>query len=154
MQCQYSKYLERVFMGNAPAIFTVKDAYGVNIAESWIESQIYDLSEFSGSKDKLSTAQIEQVAQVIIAEFGYMKTTELMYFFMLFKSGRFGKFYGAVDGLVITIALRDFCEIRAEKIREFKKRRNEEQRKIEQIEHDKQAISYEEYCKLMDGNND
>lgn len=42
-----------------------------------------------------------------------------MYFFLLFKSGKFGRFYGAVDGLKIMEALREFCDMRDEHISRY-----------------------------------
>ena len=35
-----------------------------------------------------------------------------MYFFRKFKAGEYGKFYGAVDPLTITCALKEFCDDR------------------------------------------
>ena len=104
------------------------EAYGENITETWLEIQLRDLSEFAGCKDKLSIQQIEQIAKVIILEFSFMKATELMHFFILFKSGKFGKFYGSVDGLVITEALQEFREMRREKLWALEQKRQQIER--------------------------
>lgn len=54
-----------------------------------------------GVKDKLSTFQLDSISQVIMATWGYYKVSEMMLFFLQFKSGKYGKFYGAVDSMVI-----------------------------------------------------
>lgn len=103
-------------MGKAPSIVTVKEAFGKGTAQSWLAFQLRDLSEFSGAKEKLGISQIDDITEVIMSQFAYLKVTELMHFFLLFKSGKFGKFYGAVDGLAIMEALREFIQERNEMV--------------------------------------
>lgn len=128
-------------MGTAPCLSVLRLAYGDNIAETWMAIQLRDLSEFSGCRTKLSTEQIDNISKVIISMFGFLKVTEMMYFFLLFKSGKFGKFYGAVDGLVITEALQDFLKIRNERLCAYE---NEDRERLDKLEREN-TISYEEY---------
>lgn len=114
MQYDYCVNIKRVYTGKAPTLRVLNDAFGKNVTEAWLAIQIRDLSEFSGCKDKLDIEQIDKLAKVIIASFKHLTVTELMHFFLQFKSGKYGKFYGAVDGLVITEALQDFCRERNE----------------------------------------
>lgn len=113
-------------MGTAPSLVVVREAYGKGAAQSWLAFQLRDLSEFSGAKEKLGIAQIDDITEVILSQFAYLKVTELMHFFLLFKSGKFGKFYGAVDGLAIMEALREFIAERNDKV--YRWRLEEEQR--------------------------
>lgn len=92
----------------APSLVRVARTYGKNVAESWLEIQIFDLGEYAGVKEKPENTQIEQCARTIISQYGYLKVTELMVFFVRFKAGIYGRFYGAVDVLAITTALNDF----------------------------------------------
>ena len=87
MQYDYCTDLQRVYTGKAPTLSVLNEAFGKNITETWLAIQIRNLSEFSGVKDKLDTAQIDMLAKTIIATFHYLKVTELMHFFLLFKSG-------------------------------------------------------------------
>lgn len=148
MQYKYCKDVERCYTGKAPTLKVITEAYGENITETWLEIQLRDLSEFAGCKEKLSVQQIEQIAKVIIMEFGFMKATELMHFFILFKSGRFGKFYGAVDGLVITEALQEFRLMRREKLWQLQQRREQEERARRDAEHAKNAMTFDERQEL------
>lgn len=77
-------------------------------------------------------------------EYHYLKITELMLFFYYFKTGRYGKFYGAVDPLVITCSLRDFIVERGVAI----SRHEQEQREHREAESRKNAITYEQYLQM------
>lgn len=148
MQYKYCKDVNRCYIGKAPSLKVISEAYGENITETWLEIQLRDLSEFAGCKEKLSIQQIEQIAKVIILEFSFLKATELMHFFILFKSGKFGKFYGAVDGLVITEALQEFRQLRRERLWELEQKRAREERARRDAEHAKNAMSFDEWQEL------
>lgn len=137
-------------MGKAPTLSVVNEAFGKNITETWLAIQIRNLSEFSGVKDKIDTTQIDMLAKVIIATFHYLKVTELMHFFLLFKSGKFGKFFGAVDGLVITEALQDFCKERNEKLWQYAEAERIRKEEIEREQHNKEVARFRELLKAYD----
>lgn len=122
---------DRCFVGKAPSLLEVRTVYGEFIAETWLEIQLRDLSEFAGCKEKMSESQLEATAKTIILHFGYLKFTELMVFFQQFKAGMYGRFYGAVDGLVITEALQGFLKYRADRLRriEIARRKEDEERR-------------------------
>ena len=72
-----------------------------------------------------------------------------MMFFFNFKMGKYGKFYGAVDPMVITCALRELMDERNSRIDQVE---NERRRKQEEKEM-KNAVSYEEYLKMKEKTN-
>lgn len=119
LQAKFCKDIKRCFTGAAPSLKILSEAFGDEVTESWVAIQLRDLSEFSGCKDKLSVEQVDQLAKVISMMFPYLKVTELMYFFFLFKSGKYGRFYGSVDGLAITEALQDFRIERRELLQQY-----------------------------------
>lgn len=147
-QAEYCAHLDRCFIGNAPSLYRTKIAYGNNAAESWLEIQIRDLSEFTGCKGKMTIAQIEETSRIIVNNYGYLKITELMYFFQLFKAGRFGKFYGAVDGLVITTSLLEFLKIRASELDRLEKIQKEQQREENESYIKLTSVTWDEYQEL------
>lgn len=127
-QVEYTRDLPRAFCGKAPTLGLLAKAFGSNARDNWLDIQITELAAFSGCKDKLTDHQIQSLIDIIGEEYGYLKVTELMYFFRKFKSGAYGKFYGSVDPLTITCALRDFCDDRRailEKIDQEEKERRE-----------------------------
>lgn len=142
MQRAYCRDLERVFMGAAPSVTTLAQAYGRQVAESWLALQLRDLSEFSGCRDKLTLAQLGELSAVIAQTFGHFKVTELMYFLQLFKAGRWGKFYGAVDGLAITAALHSFARERMETIHRYRIADERAARQAEEEQHRRDLAAF------------
>lgn len=131
-------------IGDYPTLTDIKLGYGENVSVAWLVPQLIDLSEYCGCKDKLQGKPLEECAHIISMEFGYLKISELMLFFHWFKSGKFGRFYGSVDPLVITTSLRDFMK---ERVRVIEKYEQEQREKAEE-ESRKRKISWEEYCKI------
>ena len=130
-QVQYCRERERCFFGSAPTVGLVKEAYGPDIAESWVQIQLTDLSEFTGCREKLSKEQSAELAAIISDEYGHYKLTELMLFFQRFKRCAYGRFYGTVDPMVIMQALRAFA---AEREAEIARHVADEQRALQAAE--------------------
>lgn len=132
---------EVCFFGGAPTLAQLNATYGGQTAAAWLVPQLYDLSEYSGSKEKLQGVPLEDCATVIAADFHYLNVTELMLFFRRFKSGLYGHFYASVDPLKITTALRTFLTERAAAIE-----RHEQQLRDQRDEESRRnAITYPEY---------
>lgn len=133
---------------DVPTLAELNAAYGKTASIQWLAIQIYNLSEFCGCKDKLTTAQIHELSRIIDANYSHLKLTELMMFFYRFKTGAYGKFYGAVDPMVITCALREFMQERNQKLDEMENKR----RRLRYEENRKNAVTYEEYLKIKQNN--
>lgn len=140
-EAAYCSHVERCILGSAPTLGQVNAAYGANTSAAWLITLLTDVSEFCGCKEKITPKQIDQLADIIALNYGYLKVTEVMLFFWWFKSGRYGRFYGAVDPMVITTTLRDF--IRDRNALMARKESEDEERR--HAEWKRRAISYEEY---------
>lgn len=132
MQILYCRDVERVFFGKAPRINLLVKAYGRNMAESWLEIQLNDLSNFSGCKEKLSLRQIKEIAAIIVDKYPTYNLAEFMLFFQRFKSCRYGRFYGAVDPMIIMQSLAEFNEERRQAYIERENAEKEKQRQEEE----------------------
>jgi len=108
LQVKYARCPERAVLCNAPTLTVLDQAYGEGAAAQWLVPQITALAVYAGVKDRLEQNQYEQLAQTIVTNYGDLKASELMLFFQWFKSGRYGRFYGAIDPMLITEALRKF----------------------------------------------
>ena len=137
-----AQHQERAFFGDAPTLSVMKHAFGDNFPTMWLMPQIFDICEFAGVR-KIDDAQNLATARMIAQEYGYLKASELLLFFYRFKTGKYGRFYGSVDPMVIMTALSEFMRERELEIM----RHEDEQRKIEFKEHAKTAITANEYCK-------
>lgn len=144
MQRQVSADVRRCFTGNAPTLRTVSLAFGLRTAETFCALQLKDLAEYAGVKDKFTMAQIDRAAVVIVNRYGFLKATELMYFFHLFKAGEYGRFYGAADNLTVMAGLREFVKLRDGKLTQY-----ENEARADKAAREREgAVSWEEYCKL------
>lgn len=119
MQQYCAEHVDRALFGTAPTLLTLRCAYHDEAATMWMLPQLYDLGEYCGVKDKLDKEQMTQLARIIVTEFSYLKVSEIMLFLHRFKAGRYGRFYGAIDPMIIVTALRhDFMNERAAAIDE------------------------------------
>ena len=141
LQMKVCKDTELCLFGDAPVRSELNMAYGEMTATMWLVPQLYDLSEYCGAKEKLQGKPLEECASVIATDFYYLKVSELMLFFHRFKSGRYGRFYGSIDPLIITTSLREFIRERNNAIHEHE----EILRKEKEEERRKNAITYDEY---------
>lgn len=140
---EYCKHVWRCIFGKAPTLSQVNATYGNNTSAAWLVPLIYDLSEFCGCKEKISDKQTEEVAYIIVNDYHWLKVTEIMLFFWWFKSGKYGKFYGNVDPMIITTALRQFVDDRNAIIA----KRDSMEIEKKETEWKERAISYEEWRK-------
>lgn len=125
------------FGNGAPELVLLDAAYGKNAAVVWLMAQLHAVGEFAGVREKMDEMQTMELARVIRAEYGYLTVTEMMYFFFNLKAGKYGKFYGAVDPMVITEALGKFLD---ERDRHLTKRANEAARAERESWHNRPGI--------------
>lgn len=145
-QAAFAVKQQQAVMGNYPTLTDICLAYGKTFSEQWLYPQIADLAMFTGAKN-LTKEQMRGLASVIAVEYRYLKVTELLLFFHRFKTGRYGRFYGSVDPMVITCALREFMKERNTLIdiyeREIHDKEMEQQKLLP-------VMSHEEYLKELE----
>lgn len=125
-QAAFAVKQKQAVMGDYPTLTDICLTYGKTSAEQWLYPQLADLALFTGAKN-LTKEQMRGLASVIAVEYRYLKVTELLIFFHRFKSGRYGRFYGSVDPMVITCALREFMKERNDLISQY----DQENRELE-----------------------
>jgi hypothetical protein len=108
-QTKFTESLEKVFDDQTtPSLALLKEAYGKRLAESWLEIQINDVSEFSGVKWKLEPERTEELARMMLKQFPRLTLAQFMLFFQKLKACEYGKFYSGVDPMVIMGSLREY----------------------------------------------
>lgn len=137
-QVHFAAKPESAIMGDYPTLRDIDSAYGKGFSVEWLIPQISNLALYTGAKNLNDRQQLE-LARVISVEYRHLKITEILMFFARFKAGRYGRFYGSVDPMVITCALRDFIKERNIMIDSF------EQKKREEESHSEDAMSREEW---------
>ena len=96
-------------MGGYSTLGMLDSAFGPESASSWLVTALANLNKFAGSKN-MDDEQTKKLALLLAQEYKDMKYSVMQLFFYRFKCGHFGKFYGKVDPMVITCALKDFAE--------------------------------------------
>lgn len=114
---------DKILCGMAPRLCEVIEVFGMKTAESWLEIQLNNLSEFAGCRDKLTAAEIHELARILIPRYKGYKVTELMLFFRRSKEGEYGHFYGMIDCMVISEWLRYFDHWRSQRLKELEQER-------------------------------
>ena len=117
-------------MEDFPTLAELNAAFGRNTSAAWLAVQLADLSIYTGAKN-LSKRQQDQLAEIITTEFYWLKVSELLLFFHRFKTGSYGTFFGAVDPMVVTRALREFILERNDIIAEVEAREKAEREREE-----------------------
>lgn len=128
----------KAIMQDSSPIEVLNSAYEPGCAAAWLAEHIGELNTFSGSKN-MTDDQVKALARMISVEYADMKISEILLFFYRFKCGYFGKFYGKVDPMVITCALKDFkTEIYARKQYYVNLEYEENEARIKQQQEEKQ----------------
>ena len=129
----------------APMLLVLKKAYGDNFPVMWLMQQILELVVYSNSKGTLNDYQAEFLANTIVNEYYYLKVSEVLLFFYNFKTGKYGRFYGTIDPMMITQALDVFI---GERNRVIEQQEKAQERAKEEAGYSGK-VSPEEWCRSV-----
>lgn len=109
----------------APSLGTVRRAYGDSTAAKWLEARISALAEYAGVADdrKLTDIQKTELSYILLDKIGHLKVSEIALFFHKIKRGDFGRFYGSVDPMTISMWAGEFLEWRADQLDRIERRK-------------------------------
>lgn len=144
-QIAFAAKPKAAILGDYPTLRDIDSGYGKDFSVEWLLPQIADLALFTGAKNLTAQQQLG-LARVISTEYKYLKITEMLLFFYKFKTGKYGRFYGTVDPMVITSALQQFIKDRNTMIDYYdleKKREDAEKEKVG-------VMTYAEYLSLVE----
>ncbi len=144
-QIAFAAKPKAAILGDYPTLRDIDSGYGKDFSVEWLLPQIADQALFTGAKNLTAQQQLG-LARVISTEYKYLKITEMLLFFYKFKTGKYGRFYGTVDPMVITSALQQFVKDRNTMIDYYdleKKREDAEKEKVG-------VMTYAEYLSLVE----
>lgn len=148
MQVLAARFAERAYLGTAPSLEAVGLGYGEQTVIVWCCIQLENINLFAGVKEKMPVSRQRELSRLLLAEYPYLKVTELLLFFHRLKCGRYGRFYGMVDALFITSALMQFMDERHTETKRYVAARKKE--KEMPVENTSAGITYEEYLLLKE----
>lgn len=128
-------YRDRMIIGNAPSLSTIKLAYGEQAMLDWINLYLVDVAIFFGKTNNAEPYQVNAISQTIYENYHYLKASELMLFFSMFKGGKLkdksgkntARMYGSFDGAAIMDGLDRFIETINTEIDKYKQKQRIEQ---------------------------
>ncbi len=128
-----------------PTINLLLMSYGECTPREWLKIQLEGINSLSGVSRKMTEAQVYETADLIISTYYYLNVAEVIFFIAKMKIGLYGRFYGAVDPIMIMEALARYITERNKDIGAYEteiiNKRNLEASKSER------RVSYEEYLK-------
>ena len=106
LQIAAARHPERTYTGTAPTLATIAVGYGEPVAIVWICIQLENVNLFAGVKEKMPVSRQKELSALILTEYPFLKASEILLFFHRLKCGRYGRFYGSVDGITYEEYLR------------------------------------------------
>ena len=106
---------------------------------------LFEIGEASGARDKMNEHQLKVAEGDLVREFYFLRTSELLLFAVRFRTGRYGRFYGSVDSMIIFGALREFIAERNEEMDRYDK---EHRAAVSEINR-RGAVSRERYLEMV-----
>src|ERR1035437_1798800 len=116
-----------------PSLNLIGHTYGNEQVVEWLKIQFFDLNNFVGVKEKMSDKQLTDVANLFYCDCYNLNISEVALFFLNYKLGKFGEFYGIVDPLKIMTAKNKFL---AERITALNRNRERMQQERENEQRD------------------
>lgn len=131
---------KKCFTGVAPRLSGLCKAYPADQVNTWILAHLMDLYKFTTVREKPSFDQLIQTCEIIKRRYHYLNAAELLLFFIKFKSGDYGQFYGSVDPMAILAGLREFLKYRAEMIDKYEREAKEDEIIRQREEWERKAV--------------
>lgn len=123
-QARFATQPLRCYTGRAPTLADVVAAYGRETACRWLSEQIKDLLLYCTVRTA-AAGVVQNLTDTLIAVYQKLRVTELMLFFMYFKAGRYGHFYGLPDPVIVTDGLCRFVRERRQTVLQLEQDRAE-----------------------------
>lgn len=143
---------ERAYLGTAPTLTLIRKCYSNKILIIWIIAQLENLNDFIGVNQKMNIHQMEELAQIIAIDYHYLKVTELHLFLHRLKGGRYGEFFGNIDPILITKALRTFASERIHEITAYERARQNTKMMQLRKQWANESVSRQEYDRIKQNN--
>ena len=128
-----------------PSLGLLASTYGDETPLEWLKIQFGTLNDFAEVSTKIAKTQLEELAAIFLSEYYYINAAEICFFIARFKSGQYGRFYGAIDPMKITSAMLEYTSERRRGIERHEREQYRIQRQKEIEERGNNSISYAEY---------
>lgn len=111
--------MEKIIHSDSKALSVIRAEIGEDKSVAFLSEIISDVASYFSLGRTMNSYQIGETARLLQKEFYYLKIDDLKLFFERLKTGFYGQMYDRIDGNVIMVHLRTYCEERAKKAQEL-----------------------------------
>lgn len=108
----YPKSITDAIRSESNSLATIRKEQGEKVCIAFLIRVLADCVEFFNVGKSMNDAQLVETCKLIMNEFYFLKVSDLQLFFQRFKTGYYGQLFDRLDGSVIMISLRAYCEER------------------------------------------
>ena len=137
---------------NIPSLGLLNSTYGDITPIEWLKTQIGSLNDYAENGKGITSEQLTELANLILAEYYYLNMAEICLFVARFKLGYYGEFYGAIGPMKIAKSLRQFLNDRRIDCERWERERDIAEKEAQHKKWAEEAITREEYLKLKQHN--
>ena len=138
------RIFDRTNADEYPSLVRIGVTYGSQVPRTLIGMHLKDYCNMEGLTEYTPT-QLEDVADVIVSEYGHLNAGEIVLFFRRLKAGRYGHMYGnRLQGSVVTCAIAEFMDYRSQHMQRIEQQHRYARRDASSAH----AITYAEYCQM------
>ena len=101
-----------IFKIESNALSGIKKEFGEQKVISALNALIIDLIKFYAVGKNIGAEQVKETSRLILQDFYFLKIEDFKLFFDRMKSGHYGQVYDRMDGNVILVNLRFYCDER------------------------------------------
>lgn len=109
-EASYPKSIREVILAESKSIVAIRKELSETVCVAFLVVIIGDCIKFFSVGKSMNDAQLVETAKLIMNEFYFLKVSDLQLFFQRFKTGYYGQLFDRLDGSVIMVALREYCE--------------------------------------------
>lgn len=140
-----SRISDLTFIDDSYTLNVINVAYGVDMCVEFVKLHLAGLNEFCSTR-KMTKEQIDSLARLIIAHYGYVNQYELCLFCAYVKMSKYGTFFDSIDPQKVMKFLSAFIDDRNDDI--SKKEAENATKKTLEIENNPRCITMDEYLKI------
>ena len=150
----FASYPDRCLFGEAPTLTDLRLAYDGRADLQWLIVQLTTFQEKLNVSQKMTSYQLETLAQTIATEFHHLKASEICLFLARLQGGSYTvDWYGSVSPDKIVSALREqFMPWRNNQF--YQKEKREEEQKREEALHSPNNVTWEEWLEMKKQNKE
>lgn len=119
---------KKALLCDSVSLANIGRTYGKETPIILLQTWVDNLGQFVGVKEKADEYQLRELAELFYQEAFFLKIVEIGLFFNNVKKGKYGKFFGAIDPLLVLTMLSEYLSERTAAYRDIIKQEERSRR--------------------------